>query len=338
MSVLTITRADGILTVQDMGRPGHLAEGLSRGGAMDRRALLEAAALLGAKSPLAAIEMAAAGGAFSVTTPTRIALTGAPMTATLDGEALRWNATHLIGTGQVLRIAGLRAGTYGYLTPAGGIATTAWLDSRAAHLTIGIGAALASGTDLPIGVDPDPERPARILPTEPRFEGGRIRILNGPQSALFDEATRAAFFATAFRRGARGNRQGVQLEAEARFTSDHAKGLASDLIGPGDVQMTGDGVPYILMAECQTVGGYPRIGTVLPEDLPIVAQAAPGAVLRPEPIALERARSLARSEAQQLRDLAARCQPLIRDPSTIRDLLAYQLIGGVTRGDDLERE
>ena len=55
MSVLTIDSASGILTVQDMGRPGHLGEGLSRGGAMDRRALLEAAALLGATAPLAAL-------------------------------------------------------------------------------------------------------------------------------------------------------------------------------------------------------------------------------------------------------------------------------------------
>ena len=79
MSVLTIDSASGILTVQDMGRPGHLGEGLSRGGAMDRRALLEAAALLGATAPLAGIEMAGAGGSFSVDVATRIALTGAPM-------------------------------------------------------------------------------------------------------------------------------------------------------------------------------------------------------------------------------------------------------------------
>ena len=144
MSVLTIDSASGILTVQDMGRPGHLGEGLSRGGAMDRRALLEAAALLGATAPLAGIEMAGAGGSFSVDVATRIALTGAPMGATLDGEPLRWNASHLVLPGQSLRIGGARSGVYGYLVPAGGIATEPWLDSRAAHLIIGIGSALAA--------------------------------------------------------------------------------------------------------------------------------------------------------------------------------------------------
>nr|WP_311734931.1 hypothetical protein [Alloyangia mangrovi] len=119
MTVLKIIRADGILTVQDMGRPGHLAAGLSRGGAMDRLAVLEAAALLGGKAPLAGLEMAGAGGEFTVTGATRIALTGAPMTATLDGEPLRWNASHPVLPGQILRIGGARAGVYGYLTRRG---------------------------------------------------------------------------------------------------------------------------------------------------------------------------------------------------------------------------
>ena len=337
MTHLKVFRSDGILSVQDMGRPGHIAEGLSRGGAMDRRALLEAAALLGQRGPSAAIEMAGAGGEFAVEAPTRIAFTGASMLATLDEEPLRWNATHLVRPGQKLRVGGARTGVYGYLVPAGGIATNPGLGSRAAHLNIGIGRTLKAGDRLPIGVDPNPDHASQGLVPDSRFEGGVIRVLDGPHTGLFADDVLCAFYDTAFRRAARGNRQGIQLDAEARFTSAHAAGLASDLIGPGDVQMTGDGVPYILMAECQTVGGYPRVGTVLPEDLPIVAQAAPGAILRPKRITLEEALSGLRAEAETLRDLRGRCAPLIRDPATIRDLLSYQLISGVTSGDDLER-
>lgn len=336
MTTLSIRRADGIMTVQDMGRPGHLAQGLSRGGAMDRRALLEAAALLGADTPLAALEMAGAGGEFTFDTATRIALTGAPMSATLDGTPLRWNAAHLVLPDQVLRLGGVRSGVYGYLTPAGGIATDPWLDSRATHLTIGIGEALERGYTVPLGDDPDPDRPAMGLPAPNRFEGGTFRVVDGAHTALFSDAVIEAFYATTFVRAPRGNRQGIQLGSDARFATDAAQGIASDLIGPGDVQMTGDGVPYILMAECQTVGGYPRIGTVLPEDLPLIAQAAPGAALRPCHVSLDTALASARSEPAELRDLAKQCTPLIRDVATIRDLLSYQLISGVTCGDDLD--
>nr|WP_311734935.1 hypothetical protein [Alloyangia mangrovi] len=200
-----------------------------------------------------------------------------------------------------------------------------------------MGGALLRGDAVPITEDPDPARPAQGLAPEPRFDGGTVRVIDGPHTALFSDAVLEDFYATAFRRGARGNRQGIQLEAEVRFTSAHAKGLASDLIGPGDVQMTGDGVPYILMAECQTVGGYPRIGTVLPADLPRVAQAAPGVVLQPRRVTLEEALAATPTETEILRRLTGLCTPLVRDPATIRDLLSYQLVSGVTCGDDLER-
>lgn len=335
MSFLQIIRADGILTVQDLGRPGHIAQGLSRGGAMDRLALIEAAALLGHVEVVAGIEMAGAGGSFSVDQPMRIALTGAPMTATLDDAPLRWLASHRIEPGQQLRIGGAQTGAYSYLTPAGGIATPPWLASRATHLNIGIGVVLQPGARLPVGPDTNPDAAARIIDVQNRFKGGTVRIIDGPQTALFPDAVLAAFAATEFTRAAHGNRQGVRLDAPGRFASDQT-GIASDMLGPGDLQMTGDGVPYVLLAECQTMGGYPRIGTVFPGDLPLIAQTPPGGLVRFLRLSLDQADALYRSEAQVLREAASRCRNLVRDPALMADLLSYQLVGGVTRGDELE--
>ena len=131
---MNILGAGPAITVQDLGRPGHIATGLSRGGAADRLALFEAAALLGSTQVLAGLEMAGMGGKFSFSSPTRIALTGAPMQAQLDGSPLRWHASHWVQPGQVLSIASAQKGVYGYLTPAGGITTPKVLQSRAAHL------------------------------------------------------------------------------------------------------------------------------------------------------------------------------------------------------------
>ncbi|RNF34653.1 biotin-dependent carboxyltransferase family protein [Paracoccus methylarcula] len=335
MTSLILRRADGILTVQDMGRPGHLAKGLSCGGAVDRQALIEAAALLGADRPLAGIEMAGAGGIFEVEQPMRIALTGAPMTATLDGAPLRWHASHQVAPGQKLLIGGVQAGSYGYLTPAGGMASDEWLDSRAAHLSIGIFSPLAPG-ELPTGQDTCPDMPPQVIDPAPRFNGGTVRIIDGPQTGLFDDEVLSAFFSTEFTRSDRGNRQGVRFDADRGFASEHASGLASDLIGPGDLQMTGDGVPFVLLAECQTIGGYPRLGTIIPADLPIAAQAAPGMKLRFRRITLDEADRLWQTETGQLRAALARCRPLVRDPAMMTDLLGFQLISGVTAGNELE--
>ena len=338
MSALTIARADGLLSVQDLGRPGHIGQGLSRGGAMDRLALIEAAALLELTQIVAGIEMAGAGGIFTVDEPMRVALTGVPMTATLEQAPLAWQASHLIEPGQELRISGAQSGAYSYLTPAGGIATPEWLGSRAAHLTIGIGAALQAVDMLPVGTDPDPGAPGRAIDATLRFAGGLIRVIDGPQTPLFTDEVLAAFEATEFTRAARGNRQGVRMDARGRFASDHAGGLASDMLGPGDVQMTGDGVPYVLLAECQTMGGYPRIGTVIPTDLPKIAQVPPGGKLRFQRLTLDQADTLYRDDTALLREAAARCRNLIRSPADMADLLSYQLIGGVTRGDELQEE
>ena len=335
MSVLQVIRADGVLTVQDPGRPGHIAQGLSRGGAMDRLALIEAAALLGRTEVPAGIEMAGAGGSFAVDQPMRLALTGAPMRATLDGAPLNWQTCHRIEPGQTLRISGAQSGAYSYLTPAGGIATPLWLGSRAAHLSIGIGEVLEAGARLPVGPDPDPEAPARIIGVANRFAGGTVRIIDGPQTAIFSDEVLADFAAASFTRAAHGNRQGVRLDAEARFTAAQT-GIASDMVQPGDLQMIGDGVPYVLLAECQTMGGYPRIGTVIPTDLPLIAQTPPGARIRFARIGLDQAEGLYRDEAQLLREAASRCRNLLRDPAQMADLLSYQLVGGVTRGDELE--
>ena len=254
----------------------------------------------------------------------------------LDDLPLRWHATHLILPGQRLRIGGAQSGVYGYLTPAGGLATPDWLGSRAAHLTIGIGAPLAAGDALPCGDDPDVDRPACLIDAEPRFAGGAVRVMDGAQTALFEDEVLDAFFAVSFTRAPRGNRQGVQLDAPARFSAGQAAGLASDMIAPGDLQMTGDGIPYVLLAECQTIGGYPRIGQVIPADLARIAQAAPGTTLRFQRLTTAQADALYRSDAALLREARTRCRSLIRDPSTIPDLLSYQLVGGVTAGRELD--
>lgn len=336
-ATILIDRASPGMSLQDMGRFGLVSQGISLGGAADRLALLEAAALLNTPAAPAAVEMAGAGGVFRTDTTCRIALTGAPMRASVDGTPLTWSAAHVLYAGQTLTIGGAIEGTYGYLSFGGMVAQDPWHGSLSTHFTAGIGTALKAGDSLRLDMDPSPEAPALKIATSDRFAGGTVRVMPGPQSALFDDATRARFFATTFRRGARANRQGTQLVHDgAPFGSEKASGLASDFIVPGDIQMTGDGQPYVLMNECQTIGGYPRMGTVLPQDLPVLAQCPAGQPIRFVELTVEDADELFETETAQLRQLQSLTEPLIRDPHSIRDLLSYQLISGVTAGYDVD--
>ena len=335
MRRLGVLRAGPGLTVQDMGRPGYLAFGLSRGGAMDRLALAEAAALLGQPPGLALIEMAGMGGEFEAGADLRIALTGAPMAAEIDGQRVAWNACHVLPAGARLNIGAARAGVYGYLALGGGIATDPVLGSRSAHLAAGLGAPLAEGDLLPVGDDPAPGRTGLALPEDDRFSGGPVRVVAGPQTGFFDDEVLRRFTSEPFRRDTRGNRMGLRLLPEGPgLAAEAGLSILSEIVVPGDIQITGDGTPFVLMAECQTTGGYPRIGTVIGADLPRVAQSAPGAKLRFQVIGLDEARAIEATERARIEALADRAYPLVRDPATIPDLLSYQLISGVTAGDD----
>lgn len=338
MKELMVHRGGPHLTVQDLGRSGYLAQGVSRGGAMDRLALAEGAALLGQSTECAAIEMAGNGGVFEVTNDTRIALTGAPMRAEIDGAALAWNASHLLPKGARLGIGGALTGTYGYLSIGGGVATPLQLGARATHLSAGLGQMLDTGTRLPLGADSGQVETGFAIDAESRFNGGTIRIIPSLQTALFPESERARFEATVFRRDPRSNRMGTRLTSEGDgFSSEAGLSVLSEVITPGDIQITGDGTPFVLMAECQTTGGYPRIGTVIPADLPRVAQAGRDAELRFRFIEMSEAVAIERTEAKRLKELPRHLRRLVRRPEEMRDLLAYQLISGVTKGDDLER-
>ncbi len=331
---LHIRRAHAGMTVQDQGRPGRLDQGLSRGGAADLRALAEGAALLGQSADCAAIEMAGMGGIFEASdTPLRIALTGAPMQATLEGEPLVWNTSHLLHPGQKLSVGAARKGNYGYLHLGGGIATDPVLGSRAAHLTAGLGAALADGDTLPIGKDGGHET-GLTLEVPDRFSGGTVRIVPSVQTDRFSDADLARLEATDFTRDPRSNRMGVRLKFDGDpFAARDQLNVLSEVIVPGDIQVTGDG-PFVLLGECQTTGGYPRIATVLPCDMPRIAQAPAGAAIRFTFVGRAEALKLHRADLDDIAGLPKKLHPLTRDPYDIRDLLSYQLIGGVTSGED----
>lgn len=334
MSALEVLQVGPGVTVQDMGRPGYMALGLSRGGAADRLALAEGAALL--RQPVGtALELAGFGGRFRADVPCRIALTGAPMRATLDGAPLVWNASHLMPAGAVLEIGGALSGVYGYLTIGGGFDLPLELGACSAHLNAGLGALVQAGDVVPLAEDVG-RASGLTLDPQARFDGGLLRVLPSLQTEMYPEAMRARFAQEVFRRDSRGNRMGIRiLPAGEGYGLTSGQTIVSEVITPGDIQIPGDGAPYVLLHECQTTGGYPRIGTVIPADLPRVAQAAPGAELRFRFVTRDGALEAEALYRRLLGALPTTVRPLLRDPAQMPDLLSYSLISGVTAGEDL---
>ncbi len=330
---ITVLRAGPAVTVQDMGRPGWLAQGLSQGGAMDRLALIEGAALLGQPETLATLEIAGSFVSLRAQTALRLALTGAAMRASCDGAPLVWNAVHAIPAGSILDVTALNSG-YGYLSFGGGIDAPVLLGGRSVHLAAGLGRAVHGADVLQIG--PDRRRRTGLqLRVPDRCAATSIRFTRGPQTARFDADTLARFQATRFTKDARGNRMGQRLTG-GQFAAADGLAILSEAVLPGDIQITGDGTAFVLLAECQTTGGYPRVGRILSCDIPSFVQLPLGAEFGLRFVEIDRALEIEQVEARRRQTLSDALVPLIRDPATIPDLLGYQLISGVSCGDELD--
>ncbi len=319
------------VAVQDLGRPGYLSEGLTRGGAADRLAIYEGAALLGQDPALAVLEMMGLGGRFLAEIDTAIALTGAAMRCSIDGAPVAWNAAHGLSAGQILEIGPVTEGTYGYLHIAGGINVPLVMGARAAHMSVGLGAPLEAGDALPCV--PAIKRADMILPRDARFAGGPLRVVPSMQTDLFSPELRKRLEATAFTRDPRADRQGMRLAFEgAPFSPEGNLSILSEIAVPGDVQIAGNGQPFILLCECQTTAGYPRIGTVLPCDLPRAAQCPPGHSLNLQFVDMTEARSIEMRARKDWHDLSKKVAPRVRSPEDIQNLRDYNLISGAITG------
>ncbi len=335
-SVVHVDRVGPGVSIQDLGRRGVTGMGLSQGGAADKVALYEAAALLGVSAVLPAFELMGSHVTLRFEADVVIALTGASMSVAVGDRRLAMHASHSILAGEVVTIRVVDQGRYGYVTPSCPIQSDALFSSQSAHMSAGIGQWVQAGDQIGLRDAMCPQDHQRTLDPIDRFNGGVVRYIAGPQTSLFDPVTIERFHQTEFSVTRTANRQGVKLDFLGDpFECSAAKGIASNFIVTGDIQMTGEGQPYVLLSECQTIGGYPRIGTVISQDIAICAQAPVGSKLRFVPIPVEEADSLPPLGVEFLNSLRSRVRALIRDPHQIPDLLSYQLISGVTSGNDV---
>ena len=119
----------------------------------------------------------------------------------------------------------------------------------------------------------------------------RIRFLAGRHWEQLAEDVRSLFIGENFRIGAASDRMGYRLE-DVELEPHEYGNIASEAVAFGTIQLPPDGKPIVLMADRQTVGGYPRVGEVASVDLSLLAQLKPGDTLRFEQIALSEAHRL----------------------------------------------
>jgi antagonist of KipI len=307
--VRAIEVVDGgmLTTVQDLGRYGYQRYGVPTSGALDLFSLRAANRLVGNADDAAGIEMMLVGPRLRFLVPATIALTGANLDARVDGRRVdRWQSV-VVEAGATLSFIGPEDGIRAYLAVAGGIDVPVVLGSRSTYVRSKLGGvegrALRAGDVLQVcGERPVLLGGALRLAESSRPSYGHahvVRVVLGPQDDRFTARGIDTFLSSTYTVAPQSDRMGYRLSGPV---IEHLRGpdIVSDGTPFGAVQVAGDGVPIVLLADRGTAGGYTKIATVIGPDIPLVAQAAPGDEVRFTRVDLETAYAAVREQEEQL--------------------------------------
>lgn len=276
---LIVVRPGMLTTVQDLGRWGRQDRGVPVAGPMDAYSHRLANVLLGNPDDAAALEITLIGPELEADEEVVCVATGAHFDATVNGQATDVSRPFVVPAGQRVRFGARHAGARATLAVRGGVSVPTIFGSRATSVVSRMGPfggrPLLAGDVLPVGRQTIGGRLSIGRALSMPDGGARIRVMRGPHDAMFTSAALSTLFASRFTVSAQSNRMGYRLEGPSLR---HASGadILSDATPIGSLQVPASGQPILLMADRQTTGGYPKIGTVITADVPVVGQLAPG--------------------------------------------------------------
>jgi biotin-dependent carboxylase-like uncharacterized protein len=261
---------------------------------MDFPSLAAANALVGNPPDTPALEFAHVCGTWEVLAHSaRIAVAGGSFRMQVDGVAIKPWRSHTLRRGQVLQIDGASDSVWGYLAVGHGFDLVPQLGSCSTHLRSGLGGSrMTEGDMLPLRAsEASAGKERQLVPHA--YGPGPIRVVLGPQDDYFTPDAVAAFLAAPYRVSHRSDRMGAWLDGPA-IAHTGGFNVVSDGLVPGSIQIPGVGTPVVLMMDCQTIGGYPKLATIVSADLPRFAQMRAGSTISFVAIEIEAAQRLYR--------------------------------------------
>lgn len=304
-------------TVQDTGRYGFQEYGVVVSGVMDEHAAIIANALVGNDDHEPLLEVTLIGPTLIFRNEAIISLCGADLSAKINDVTVPLWKPIYIKEGSTLTFGRPIKGCRSYLAIAGGLDVPVVMNSSSTYSRGKIGGyngrllrkddvlhkkeAISEFSQILFNYFKShitSEEAFRYVPwivstrlIEMYSEKSPIRFIKGPQYFDFTEESLERFRKESFQVLTNSDRMGYRLKSfklELKQNID----LLSEAVTMGTIQVPPDGQPIILMADRQTVGGYPKIGYVASIDLPLLSQVIPGEKLSFEEISLEKAQKL----------------------------------------------
>ncbi len=305
----------GVLAlIQDLGRRGFHAIGLSNGGPMDEYAFRLGNRLLGNDDNAAQIEITYGLFSLEATAPTTIALCGGDLGATLNGEPLLCWQTYKVEKGDRLAFQQPKYGLRAYLAVVGGFQCEPTLGSVSTVIREKVGGLTGKGEKLQKGdLIPFEAFFGTLQNNVPRFaipdySSKEVPMVLGYQHDQFNSIQVAHFLSSEYKVSQSFDRMGYRMEG--RSIAYDGAGIVSEGIAYGSIQIPKDGQPIVLLKDRQTIGGYPKMGCVTTWGGSLLAQKMAGDKVQFSAISVE-------EEEQERVLFHARLDTLSRRYSTV---------------------
>ena len=294
---MIVTRAGFLTSVQDLGRTGFREFGVSLSGALDPFALRVANLLVDNDEGAAGLEITFGGLLLHFQDERIVAWCGGEFDVSIGAASLPAGHTAFVRSGEELKFGRAQIGCRAWLAISSGIEVPPLLESRSTDLRAKFGGfdgrALRDGDVIPLGEWPgssafakataDKPTTAKVISSwtapsdwvSPAKPNPTLRFVRGVDWARFNASTLQRLTSEPFTVSPDSDRMGVRLTGPELARADNVD-LISEAVAPGTVQVPPSGQPILLLGDCQTIGGYPKIAHVITVDLGIAAQVRAG--------------------------------------------------------------
>ncbi|WP_138419910.1 biotin-dependent carboxyltransferase family protein [Aquibacillus sediminis] len=323
--MIKIKKPGLLSSIQDLGRYGFQKYGVIASGVMDPYAHRIANLLVGNEEKESTLEITLIGPEMVFEQDVLIAICGGDLSPIINDQPIHMWRPIYVTKGSILRFGSAKSGCRAYLAIAGGFQVSRQMASKSTYLRAGMGGyngrALREEDQVSIGekslnsmrlseqltkhANGVKEASWSIASSDlaNMYQTSTIRVMKGRQFDWFTNETKQLFANEDFKVTPQSDRMGYRLNGP-HLQLENKQQMVSEAVTFGSIQVPADGKPIILMADRQTIGGYPIIAQIATVDLSHVSQSKPGERLRFEWISYQEAQQLYLAREAYMQQLA----------------------------------
>ena len=277
--MLKVLKSGFYTSIQDRGRFGQRTYGVPVSGAMDSYSSQFANAILGNSIDDAVLEITMTGPTLHFLEPTVIAVSGAVMRPKLNGNPIKMNISIAIKANDILSFGRLNSGFRAYIAVKNGFLSASVLGSRSMYKPITATNQIIDNEILEYNsfVGLQKHLNAHVKYNTEIIEGDLLEVYKGPEFHALTEESHKQLLETSVKVSKLNNRMAYQLEP---ILENNLKPILTGPVLPGTIQLTSSGQLIVLMRDCQTTGGYPRVLRLTEEAINSLSQKPTGNTLK----------------------------------------------------------